>query len=82
MIMASTEEIKDLQVRERALSGTGCPFAYGNFWKCPIKSNEDDPKSVKLDKHGLPLIPQPNQHKDDPLVSLSLSNPDIEMGRF
>jgi hypothetical protein len=66
--MPSMEENKELQVRE-ALSGTGCPFAYGNFWKCPIKSSEDDPKNVKLDKRGVPLSPQPNQHKDDPLVS-------------
>jgi len=25
--------------------------------------------AVKLDKHGLPLTPQPSDHKDDPLVS-------------
>lgn len=24
---------------------------------------------LKLDKHGLPLVPQPSDHKDDPLVS-------------
>lgn len=24
---------------------------------------------VKVDKHGLPLIPQPSSHQDDPLVS-------------
>ena len=24
---------------------------------------------LKLDKHGLPLVPQPTSHKDDPLVS-------------
>ena len=23
---------------------------------------------LKLDKHGLPLVPQPSDHKDDPLV--------------
>lgn len=26
---------------------------------------------LKLDKHGLPLVPQPSDHKDDPLVSKS-----------
>lgn len=25
---------------------------------------------LKLDKHGLPLVPQPSDHKDDPLVSI------------
>lgn len=25
--------------------------------------------TLKLDKHGLPLVPQPSDHKDDPLVS-------------
>ena len=24
---------------------------------------------LKLDEHGLPLVPQPSDHKDDPLVS-------------
>lgn len=24
---------------------------------------------IKLDKHGLPLLPQPSSHEDDPLVS-------------
>ena len=26
---------------------------------------------LQLDKHGLPLVPQPSDHKDDPLVSIS-----------
>jgi hypothetical protein len=31
--------------------------------------------NLKLDKHGLPLVPQPTDHKDDPLVnSLSFSD--------
>lgn len=28
-----------------------------------------DTPVLKLDKHGLPLVPQPSDHKDDPLVS-------------
>lgn len=24
---------------------------------------------LKLDEHGLPLVPQPSDHKDDPLVN-------------
>lgn len=30
--------------------------------KAPVQSN------LKLDAHGLPLVPQPSNHKDDPLV--------------
>jgi hypothetical protein len=42
-------------------------------------SDRMDEKSVvadlKLDEHGLPLVPQPSDHKDDPLVSrLSISS--------
>ena len=29
---------------------------------------EDKPRPLKLDKHGLPLVPQPTDHPDDPLV--------------
>lgn len=32
------------------------------------KSEVDD---LKLDKYGLPLIPQPSRFKDDPLVGVS-----------
>jgi len=35
----------------------------------PSKHAEHD---LKLDKHGLPLLPQPTDNKDDPLVSLML----------
>lgn len=27
-----------------------------------------DAENVKLDKHGFPLVPQPSDNKDDPLV--------------
>ena len=27
-------------------------------------------RGLKLDRHGLPLVPQPSDHADDPLVSL------------
>ena len=30
--------------------------------------SEDKPRPLKLDKHGLPLVPQPTDHPDDPLV--------------
>jgi hypothetical protein len=29
----------------------------------------EDGSNLKLDKRGLPLVPQPTSHKDDPLVS-------------
>lgn len=35
-----------------------------------INGNEKaSTQALKLDKHGLPLVPQPSDHKDDPLVS-------------
>jgi hypothetical protein len=34
--------------------------------------------NLKLDKHGLPLVPQPTDHKDDPLVSVH-SFPDTQV---
>jgi len=38
-----------------------------------INGNEKATTPVlKLDKHGLPLVPQPSDHKDDPLVSISV----------
>lgn len=33
--------------------------------------------ALKLDKHGLPLVPQPSDHKDDPLVSRSSQTTNI-----
>lgn len=40
------------------------------------QSSEDQPheQELYLDKHGLPLIPQPSAYKDDPLVSKSTSS--------
>jgi hypothetical protein len=42
------------------------------------KINQEEPqgkenRSLRLDKHGLPLVPQPTVYKDDPLVSLTPS---------
>jgi hypothetical protein len=68
--MSSTDESVARSLGDKgSMTSTACPFAYGNFWKCPIKNNEDESQNIKLDKNGRPLIPQPNIHKDDPLVS-------------
>jgi hypothetical protein len=32
------------------------------------KTTKSHPDDVKLDKHGLPLVPQPSDNQDDPLV--------------
>ena len=32
------------------------------------KDLKPEPQHAKLDKHGFPLIPQPSDNKDDPLV--------------
>lgn len=34
-------------------------------------------QTVKLDPHGLPLLPQPSSFKDDPLVSASVTVPNV-----
>lgn len=39
------------------------PSGYENESKEPISD-------LKLDANGLPLVPQPSDHKDDPLVCL------------
>jgi hypothetical protein len=38
---------------------------------------ECDVQPLRLDKRGLPLVPQPTIHKDDPLVDCSLINDSI-----
>lgn len=35
------------------------------------KKPETFHQQLKLDKHGIPLVPQPSDHEDDPLVSRS-----------
>ena len=32
------------------------------------KETKPHPDETKLDKHGLPLVPQPSDNEDDPLV--------------
>lgn len=32
------------------------------------KDSKEPVSDLKLDAHGLPLVPQPSNHKDDPLV--------------
>jgi hypothetical protein len=36
-----------------------------------IEIKNEQPQ-LKLDEHGLPLVPQPSDHKDDPLVRLNM----------
>ena len=35
------------------------------------EGKEVEERPLKLDKHGLPLVPQPSDHADDPLVRAS-----------
>lgn len=35
--------------------------------------------TLKLDKHGLPLVPQPSDHRDDPLVSRNSCTGDAQI---
>lgn len=36
-----------------------------------VEDKVESAETMKLDKHGLPLTPQPTNNKDDPLVSTS-----------
>lgn len=38
-----------------------------------IMPERDENSDLKLDRYGLPLVPQPTDRKDDPLVSQSLA---------
>lgn len=43
---------------------------------CEMENVKDpDASRLKLDAHGVPLVPQPSDHKDDPLVGITLSPP-------
>lgn len=42
--------------------------------KNAIKEKSVSVRSLQLDRHGLPLAPQPTNFKDDPLVRLSEDN--------
>ena len=41
------------------------------------KETKPHPDDTKLDKHGLPLVPQPSDNEDDPLVKC----PEIDQQR-
>lgn len=36
-----------------------------------LEQSDEKARPLKLDKSGLPLVPQPSDHKDDPLVGHS-----------
>lgn len=40
-----------------------------HFDEMPYSEKGGDGEHLQLDKHGLPLDPQPTKYKDDPLVS-------------
>lgn len=40
---------------------------------CEAENVKDsDMSALKLDAHGVPLVPQPSDHRDDPLVGTRL----------
>jgi hypothetical protein len=74
--------VSDLGKAEVAHAEEGKRSSLGDAYEVPkeCKNGLDTPESsdLKLDKHGLPLIPQPTDRKDDPLVCerlRRLSNP-------
>jgi hypothetical protein len=38
-----------------------------------VLERENGTSALKLDKHGLPLVPQPTERKDDPLVCMAVA---------
>ena len=42
----------------------------GNIGQIELAHSESPNTVLKLDKHGLPMVPQPSDHEDDPLVSI------------
>ena len=44
----------------------------GNIGQIELAHSGSSNKTLKLDKHGLPMVPQPSDHEDDPLVSIPI----------
>ena len=42
-----------------------------------VHMNKRPEQTVKLDPHGLPLLPQPSNFQDDPLVRVSVTVPNV-----
>lgn len=61
--MAENGEKAQLARHEESISPPGLPRSH--FSEKDIKP---DVQPVKLDKHGYPLVPQPSENPDDPLV--------------
>lgn len=53
--------------KEIGFSGTGAPAGV-NEVKDKESLGGENAMEVKVDKHELPLVPQPSAHEDDPLV--------------
>jgi hypothetical protein len=71
--MDSGLEKAEVSQTDDALRNTNGPNEAELNFNDPQKLSGDDAGNLRLDKHGLPLIPQPTQHKDDPLVSAAFN---------
>jgi hypothetical protein len=69
--MDSALEKAQVSQTDDTLKSTNGPNDAEIDLKDPQKANGGDSGNLRLDKHGLPLVPQPTEHKDDPLVSPS-----------
>jgi hypothetical protein len=65
-----TREAKQETVHtQREKECAGNEEASGNTKDNAIECIREEISDPKLDRHGLPLIPQPTDRRDDPLVS-------------
>ncbi len=66
--MASVAAKSDVEHAEAMSTGVGVVDSERDL-NHPEELKGGEGLNLRLDKHGLPLSPQPTSHKDDPLVS-------------
>lgn len=61
-------EDKSTPFRHEEISGDSQSPGKRDIAPSELESTKNHGEALRLDKHGLPLVPQPSIHKDDPLV--------------
>jgi hypothetical protein len=64
--MQTTDEKSEVLREEGKATNISIAENYGADLNNP---KTEDTANLKRDKHGLPLVPQPTAHKDDPVAS-------------
>jgi hypothetical protein len=73
--MDPTLEKKQVSQTDSALRNTSSNNDAGIYLSDPQMLSGDDKSNIRLDNHKFSLVPQPTQHKDDPLVSQTSIHP-------